>query len=1513
MKVTYKKSQYVVNDIYPDDTVHIAALKVAKALNISKIPILFCKKEVKDAKGQLLDNIFKHRKIVSLEQLLSGYQELTGKKLKFGNKDVPESFTRIKAEMALKKLNLKYLIFPMSKAYTTGEDISMLTIETNRPYKKSLIAVDGEGLGVLRNEDELKAFYDEKELDGTVNKFQYNFVHFRVHNQEFASRGSILNTYKLFDKIVPTNAYPFIKWVSSAKTLFKIHDSFAHNVQLISSWTKTDNLNYINNTNELCIVKCYVGNIMITLIFFTKGYYDVKVNLKVGTQITDQQIKKLMDQVNLYITQLLPSFPLVDMAVSNAQRIIASGRIETKRDKISEGQLQNAVKDFMSSFFSVLNVVNGVMTLAYKRGDDFCTEKNALMFLNQQSNATVQKIMDVFMLSKEQAGAVMLSWKEMQKSEAAKNAFVRRKINWILVKIKITNINYLFTIDGATNNNQIRRIIRGLMYLIDKGTQSSNKKATKTLNTNVQIDDVGEDMGGDVEFDLSMFGIDEDKKESAKDEDDEVIEENVAKMKQEKRCPVMFGGTKTQNAKKNGPDMYLLNKLYEADKELFQPSSKGEGHQAFAKICQKSSTRQPIVTNQDELEYNKKCFPGAVSSSVSYGTTEALAKKNRYWCPKVWCPKSRVGMTWEQYIKLGKKCPFKDVKEVPMEFNSPNYWKNNEERKLNFLSPTQHPKGFCMPCCFNKGEVGIDEEPVCEDVVTNPKYIKTEDFPLEKERYGLLPSTLGTFLGNTFCGGKNGTTGLMNEKTNCFLRYGIPLHNQSFLQCIVSSIDNPKLKTIEDIVGKIVDNVDMKLFVTLQEGVLCKTFLSRSSEKYSIEDIATFNLFKTHFLNREKNSFYLESFQLKQVATVLAQTPSFNNKIKYYKDVIREFRLFCAFKEFKEYMLNDNVKKTHDIILGIVQLNAKWMNVNAYNIIVIEQAETSDEFKIESSTTFNKLRPSIFILKQGKYYEPIHYVKNNKGEGGKKKGILGFETKFTTDIPAINDFTKYYTFDVAKHNADEVKIMELCKDGTQAVILDFNLKIIGIVYKDTQSSEVFAIPFKRALPVIHTLQAKYVFVDFYVRSFKSSINKNFVGLTLDKINSFLGGTPYYEYTEKENGTLINCDSCYLNILLKPYNETISQFSKILCDADIFINFKAEDTRTKFIDHQEYIEQLYIFFWNEINNFKNWSNGLEFDEFLKMMRHPANPMSVNDMRLDLKDALEDKLKRVVKVQAIGSGNPKILTKRICSTISNKYACDSPCVYASSMKSGEIKGSHCRLRIPADVYSYILEKCSEDLLNPLVPLEVRDFPMKNKNNDVIIFSDKDLKHTPLETILNSHNVNTSYFRPAYTNLVMLDKTNVVKSDISTVVSSNTDKIPVFLKGDLKEFTLNQLKMGLIDFFHLLQNKINPENNQLSKDQFKDKIGESQDILSLAKVAMINCVYVSRKSDDNPDRVRCFGRFTNIDFYVIIFKSPEGRGNKHPYSLFVKNGQKYILTKSDLPETFVTEYILKKCRTF
>jgi hypothetical protein len=144
----------------------------------------------------------------------------------------------------------------------------------------------------------------------------------------------------------------------------------------------------------------------------------------------------------------------------------------------------------------------------------------------------------------------------------------------------------------------------------------------------------------------------------------------------------------TSGGNNNENKNYLINKLKNADKELWNDNNK-------SRKCQK--VKQPIpLSNEEYINFEKKGLNKYFDNSIKHNN-------NYYICPRLWCPKSNIPL---EEGNPQAKCPIAD--EEPMRLN--DEMKNKNLPRYVYLKKKDN-----IPCCGKKLSVNVSESKESKD------------------------------------------------------------------------------------------------------------------------------------------------------------------------------------------------------------------------------------------------------------------------------------------------------------------------------------------------------------------------------------------------------------------------------------------------------------------------------------------------------------------------------------------------------------------------------------------------------------------------------------------------------------------------------------------------------------------------------------------------------------------------------------------------------------------------------
>lgn len=1562
---------YIDQTIYHDDTIYtlLSKLRHYLKLDITSIDQLYLWISVKatnaiSVSNYFLNAIYSEKTLAQKSELASLFYYYTGKKIKLeagaGEKLVNkleahqflahQKYKSIQEPLLFKYcVNNNFVYFPVNpfaasefdsttfltgvdKLYEHGRLLESFIIENNIinliTFKKyeSIFGDDNSKLyfpfsgqfksqtpEMVSENDKQMANYHTQLVDHMHAEGFFNYMYLKVN--EFTSvEEEVLSVQDLFAKLKPNYAIPFIKYITSTNTEYKLYkpaitsdlldtDIGASKIspEQLSDWTKQDLVRFGKSVHAILVLKAFIGmnNNYVTIIIHTNGMYDVKLNYAMSDRVSFARVTEHLKIVNDLMKETLPARHYMPIDLSSwmkgqdetntrTVKMMTNGIITSTHKLLPISAIEKAVRA-LPQLFSVVGSKNGILHLLYKRIDNYTKQDNIMIFIAKNFTAgkpaIIEKLKDNFSLTFEEASDQYDKWHTKNKVAnlklGAKVYFKQNLNDFVSVKLQPSGIGYKYGVNGVTSLLHHRRIVRGLEVVINmaetgtKGTAASAKKANYSVAD--EIIEVIEDESGSSDDDdddnknddydafnkqaWDQMFVDEDMEEATEDtltlwqmkenmECPTAQSKKAAKTKEPKVKKVILkrGGAKADDSKEPKKYSYILSQLYAADKTLFLFKSRGN----YAKSCQDVSKRQPIVLKKNELDYINHCFPDALQNHINTGSEPHLEAKNHYVCPVVWCPKSRVALTKKQFEEeYGGRCPFPGIEEEPILFES-SFFKR-DTRYAGYLDPSKHPdstesKPLNLPCCFNLPETTEKG---------NDKYIKAYSFPLPKGRFGLLPTSLAAIFKDKFCGGKTGSTGLMNNRTDCYLRTGVNLTKHSYLTCLAQLLENPSLKTEQEILNVIVNRLKISTFLLIDNGLLCKKFIN---DIWHPTNITLFSQFRAWFKEQQE---YIVSFNLEQVAQELEQNSDYSSKLVYKQEIKREFMIYSSFQNFIKYLKNDNVAKSHDLLNTLMNMQLSWLNKQGYNIVVFEKnspirikaKEEDDEDgkkKRNSRITiapeneaeangvflscpysgnlkelFRKEKSTIMLIKSGKYYEPIVHIKMQK------TNLMQTTHHKYKESPDVYRILNYYLdacgTKVKSNGALAIfNAIESLGKKVETQVLNYEFQLIAFYTKDK-----FLVPLKAPEQVLQSRGTSYAFIDSCTKRFKFPNSESDVKTFLRKLNELLQ-TDYF-HIKKSNGYKLELNDTIVDVPLTTIHDHMMEYYND--DLQIFIDDQIDDDRIEHMKQEQHDENVYMAFRNEMVHIMNYD--VEMMQDLLFLRHPANPIPLRKRREMLLNKLKPLLYRFVEEQSIRKYNESMTAafqERPCSTIGKRNDCNNQCSWVVDMrpdgKKKKIVASHCKLRVRKGDKMLLLEKVVDDLLNPTSQLkmakQVRD---AREYDDVLMFNDRDIDDGDFEKLVAQLENPKMYDFEHHVELIDQQKLKLIDKKIENkfkgAIVKNSDEqegidvmLPHEWRKSLKEFRIVRTDETEYkekynrDFIYLLFAKINNRVNSQSK---------------------------------------------------------------------------------------------------
>lgn len=1101
-----------------------------------------------------------------------------------------------------------------------------------------------------------------------------NYLHLRVNESNFNKRQELET---LFESFVTSSDVPFVKFKTINNNIYKVDKESLLGIknELIGKWTeaKITQVAKGTETNYILFKVKYTRDVYCSLLLFDNMCYDIKFSFGNVMKETEKDIVKFLSKIDNIISQVKKLYPqayipFVDKQFAKSNELetntkvlrwLTSNQIKSEKHIINYTNFIKVIQNKLYTYFNIIRNPNkNILHLQYKKIDNYLKFENIQVYITnnftKDRDEMIRRITNEFILSREDAEKELDKWLSQNEIEIYKmgdKVFIKPKNdNYVNIKIRLTSsIDLNFSIEGAKSQAIQDRILRLLFVALDMSASKSNltlsskvgdvdnienfvfaKKTSPSSPFSSKLKSFSNNQ--DNEFDeFDEFENYDDFGELFEDDEDlKALEMEFLKEVANEASQLQLNKKEIKNQKTLDDDndddtegkdedsimkSYFMNMLKSADRELIDYKvPKGDKSQKrYSTVCQWNDRRQPVVVNKEEFtkvkQYNKDI------KYIKTGSTPELQEKNFYLCPQVWCPKSKVALTYKDYKeKYNESCPFPEVEETPILLTN-HYWGKGDKGQTRehfpgYLDAFTHPNKLCLPCCFKKeakeGSKNKQKEDSCRnqwnsepqiemeepEIVGNEKYIKAEIVvPLEVSRYGLLPKELNEVFGSKKCGNGLDGKGLMNDKTDCMLRKGINQKTQSFFNALFSILDNPSITNMQSFLKRFNQYVTVERFVGLENGKIVKLFINSN---FDIFDVKNFAAFRTWFLD-VKQRHYIKVFKLKEIAEVLESLPRdamFNDSsLPKHKIILREFLIYNAYVHFVKYVNDPLIEKDFNLLIDFVQNETSWLNVKHYNIAIIEHEPTENRtyiicpFNRNAKTVFDKSDPFIFILKQNSYYEPLYHVKIDHGDIiATSKFVFKFAPEHIRNL--INFYMENCSTDKKVNLANDIELyLRSLGFIIKRYVIDYSFKICGFLI----SQNNLFIPLKTKIDIYDLTNAQFIYYD-KIPSYKCTLSKDQIDILYKNLYKHTKDE-FYKLThlvESKNKTRIV--GLFLNnTYFVPVNyieeEDIQYINDVIeDDLNIFIGNEKDDVRRQRVQRDMENRKMFKMFTDEVNGY-----------------------------------------------------------------------------------------------------------------------------------------------------------------------------------------------------------------------------------------------------------------------------------------------------------------------------------------
>jgi hypothetical protein len=485
-------------------------------------------------------------------------------------------------------------------------------------------------------------------------------------------------------------------------------------------------------------------------------------------------------------------------------------------------------------------------------------------------------------------------------------------------------------------------------------------------------------------------------------------------------------------------------RMEELDPILFNNPKQNGKFTSYSRSCLHSARKQPVILTEEEVQKIEEDQPGFLENGkkngdiLKYGSNPD--KQFYYTCPRYWCMKTNSPIS-EEDVKSGKcgKVIPRNRKEIkPGEYVFEFFDKAEHGSQENyvkhypgFLEKDKHPDGLCMPCCFKnwntpvqlerrkqcaqketeqaeqvegeqaegegeteqvKGEaeqkIGKNEKKTSRKIADKEDYIKgPEKFPLGPGRWGYLPMSIQKFLHevNADCQISKTNTNIKPFHT-CLLRHGVEINNnQSFIGCIADAkfYGESKIPSIKEMKELIIQSFTLDTFISYQNGDLISIFMNEEREL--------------------ANSINTVSKKYKTTKLYTKINKKKEKDVLYFQSVIK------AYENFIDFLRNDEIVIDYTYLWDIICKPNPKLFPQGINLVILEISNNDTTNNVElicptnhySSEFYEARKPTLLILKNEDYYEPIYAYRNEEKKTKVNKTFSEYDKQISKTMKAV--------------------------------------------------------------------------------------------------------------------------------------------------------------------------------------------------------------------------------------------------------------------------------------------------------------------------------------------------------------------------------------------------------------------------------------------------------------------------------------------------------------------------------
>lgn len=738
---------------------------------------------------------------------------------------------------------------------------------------------------------------------------------------------------EIFDTITASKQVPLVQWVDDrSRVLYKLYENHMIPAQTLQQWMQYERLPIVNGA---LIFYSPFSNNFARCVIDTAGTFQMVYHVDARDKLDLGIINTDREKVIKYISNLLKTKISVSMHNISMKTTMIKGEVNMKTLASVIGTLLPV--------FHIVQLASNSLDIIYKRSSNYNTIdvtetiKTLLQYGNMSPVEVAERLVNTYGFTLSEAKTYI------DQASSLEDVATNKKIETgISMNISPAPLGFKVSIDQAPSLDEARCALHWIRSCVAVAATKVKPKVQAVL-----------------------------KKPVPKDPTPSPSSKSTSSESEQSLSDSLSVGGGIGNEYKG----YFLNMLQKADPRIFVDSTD------YARKCMVTNFRQPVVISKSDKDaLDKQGYGKAIDNFIEYGSE--ASNQNVYFCPRIWCPESKIPLTPEQYEQNGRKCP---SGEKAIQLYDHSYWDNdpNVPHMIGFHT-AKSDKGFCLPCCMKRVpdeakfakklkecNAPVADKPKspkqqqAQDVADEKEeyYLMTQSAPIPKGRYGTVPKPMHNAL---FPNIAHAQCSKVLTSQECLVRKGIDHSDDSLVAALASAMG---MKNKKEWVKWVKKNLDPLRFITLENGNILTMFVS-SNAFVPKDHTSMVAKWKAWVSNHTK---YVKVFQLQ---SLIDKMDNYSENELYI--LSRELAVYDAYTRFMDYLQSPEVKNPfilYDLLKHMGVLLLLWErqdNDNAY--LYCPLYSSIDEILGALSVS----QKAIMLLKEGDMYEPLELKQRNK-------------------------------------------------------------------------------------------------------------------------------------------------------------------------------------------------------------------------------------------------------------------------------------------------------------------------------------------------------------------------------------------------------------------------------------------------------------------------------------------------------------------------------------------------------